>query len=186
MIPYLVPMPMTGDIPGRTRKSIEAQTEPVQIVECRTPGEDKPAPVLTDLRRTGERTSRELCQAEAAKITPAPEYVVIADPDRSHENSNNGYTKMVDNILDARLFLDVNPDYGAVSLTFPSAGRDADDKNPHIDIGVVIYRYPVFAALNFDKPKAERCYCAHVTRQIRKMGLRFGYLDSEKNRTMPV
>ena len=170
MIPYLVPMPMTGDIPGRTRKSIEAQTEPVGIVECRAEGKG----------REGEAAARKECQRQCGmrnEILPV-EYVICADPDRACLDSNDNYKVMVDNVKDARAFLEANKDFGAVSLVEPSRGRDEDDKRIP-DIGWVMYRYEVFAALDFtQKPaKGENCLCGIVAKQIRAMGKRFGYMD---------
>jgi hypothetical protein len=156
---------MTGQLAeGRGYTALlEKQTEPVEIILRRTDG--------------GEGASRTACQVEAAKITPQPEYVIMADPARVCCNSNDGYKPCLSNVADARKFLDDNPDYGAVSLVYPSKGREADDDNPHIDVGWVCYRYEVFAALKFEKQEGEEHYCLSVTRQIRKMGKRFGYLD---------
>jgi hypothetical protein len=86
-IPYMVPMSMTRQLSeGRGyTKLLESQTVPVEIILCRTDG--------------GECASREACQAMAAKITPAPEYVIMADPDRACRNSNDGYKPVLDNMV---------------------------------------------------------------------------------------
>jgi hypothetical protein len=169
VIPYFIPLSMTGQLAeGRGYTALlKQQTEPVDIILCRTDG--------------GEGASRTACQVEAAKITPQPQYVIMADPKRVCCNSNDGYKPCLTNVADARKFLDENQDFGAVSLVYPSKGREADDLNPHIDIGWVMYRYEVFAALVFEKQEGEEHYCLSVTRQIRAMEKRFGYLD-EKNR----
>jgi hypothetical protein len=167
MIPYFVPLAMDGVLAeGREyTKILERQTEPVDIILCRTDG--------------GEGASRTACQETAAKITPQPQYVIVADSMRVCCNSNDNYKPCLTNVVDAKQFLDDNPDYGAVSLVYPSAGREADDLNKHIDIGWVCYRYEVFASLKFEKQEGEEHYCLSVTRQIRATGKRFGYLDKK-------
>jgi hypothetical protein len=165
MIPYFVPMSMTGKLAeGRGYSALlKAQTEPVEMHLYRTEG--------------GEGASRTACQAEAAKITPQPQYIIMADPMRVCCNSNDNYAPCLTNVEDARKFLDANADFGAVSLVFPAS--EGDENNFHIDIGFVMYRYEIFAALKFELPEGDRCYCSTVTRQIRAMGKRFGYLDSQ-------
>ena len=160
-IPYLIPLSMTQQLAeGRGyTKLLEAQTVPVEIILCRTAG--------------GERASREACQAMAAKIAPAPKYIICADPDRACCNSNDDYKPCLTNVEDAVKFLDEHDDFGGVSLVHP---RDEKDPDPvHVDIGWCAFRYEVYAELKF--PVGEEL-CISVTRQIRSWGHRFGYMDS--------
>jgi hypothetical protein len=160
--------------------SLKSQTEPVEIHECRTAGEDRSQNGKTDLALQGERTSRMLCVEEAAKLNPLPLYVIMADGDRACVDSNNDYVEMKTNVEDTLHFLENNQDFGGISLVYPNAGRTQDDANEHIDIGWAMYRYSVFSKLNFDLSNGERDYCRTVTRQIRTMNFRFGYLDEKK------
>jgi hypothetical protein len=179
MIPYFVPLSLKRVIPERVLDSIKAQTEPVETHKCRTAGEDDPNAGRTPLAVKGRLASRELCRQKAAEISPAPEYVIMADSCRASLDANNNYTPMINNAKDAKVFLDANKDFGAVSLARPSKGRKADDANPHICISWAIYRTEVFTKLKFDYDENADDYdCVKVTRQIRAMGLRFGYLDS--------
>lgn len=148
----------------RYTKLLESQTVPVEIMLCRTP--------------SGEAVSRIACQAMATKISPTPKYVCVADPDRVCCDSNNNYKPNLSNIEDAINFLESNNDFGAISLTYPSKGREEDDKNPHIDIGFVLYRMDILMKLKFDYEREQHCFCLTVTKQIRDMGYRFGYLDN--------
>jgi hypothetical protein len=181
MIHVFIPLPLKRAIPGRMVESLKAQTVLNVIHECRTPGEDNPNAGRTALALQGEKTSREMCQAEAAKVNEP--YIIMCDGDRACVNSNDDYRVMTTNVEDAIAFLDANPEYGAVSLVHTAYPND--DNNPYIDIGWVMYRSGVFAKLKFDLGEKEKCYCWTVTRQIRAMGLKFGYVD-EKQRVMHV
>jgi hypothetical protein len=183
MIHYFVPLPLNRSIHSRVIPALKSQTEPVEIHECRTPGEDRAQNGKTALALKGERTSRILCVSEAAKLNPAPSFVIMADGDRACVDSNDDYREMKTNVEDSILFLEKNEKFGGISLVYSSKGHTEDDKNDHIDIGWAMYRYSIFSKLKFDLIKGERDYCKTVTRQIRVMGFRFGYLD-EKHRIM--
>jgi hypothetical protein len=186
MIPVFIPMPLGRSISegrGFTKALLANGIDGKDIHICRAPGEDNPNKGKTALALQGERASRELCQAEAAKLSPQPEYVIMCDPDRNCIDSNNDYAVITGNVADARNFLDIHKDFGAVSLVHPTT--NADDEIPHIDIGWAMYRYDIFLILKFKLKEGETCYCPAVTRQIRKLGFRFGYLD-EKHRVTPI
>jgi hypothetical protein len=180
MIPVFIPMPeKRGLSEGRGfTRLLESQTVPVEIFVFRTPGEDNGNKGHTSLRESGERASRKLCQEKCSEISPLPEYIIMCDGDRVCCDSNNDYSPMLTNAEDCLNFLKANNDFGGISITYPSNGREQDDKNPHIDIGWAMYRTDLFLKLDFNDT---RNLCVAVTDQIRKMGYRFGYLD-KKNR----